>query len=315
MILCRCIVCYRVPSGHLSSMMYFTTFILDISILLHLKRITVYFRTLVERDFPGLTPDTKLTSLKIQLPIPNPRLDYAPDCWWELMPTTRHELDSVAYYYARRYHARPTLRQHWRQAIKFLKYNSSSNDILIPVPTHALLDMALFLGSSNLFESWVDRFIRYISMESIPYVFVAIARLGSTLPGCDEFGVHLSFRKAVARAKLVLRPYPEFCELTYTDIINLMTNPMGQSTTKFHHFGLQTFLNYVYTAHRVNDRVECLICHSNDLTLIATSMPCCQAAVHKTCRMAAVLPHNGYCYFCQQQPDLIDLLSEMDLVD
>ena len=151
-------------------------------------------------------------------------------------------------------------------------------------------------------------------MESIPYVFVAIAQLGSTLPRCNEFVVHLSFHKTVAWAKLVLRPYPKFCELTYHDIINLMTTLMGQSTTKFHHFELQAFLNYVYTAHKVNDRVECLICHSNDSTLIATSMPCCQAAVHKTCRMSAVLPHNGHCYFCQQSPDLTDLFSEMDFV-
>ena len=59
--------------------------------------------------------------------------------------------------------------------------------------------------------------MRYISMDSIPYVFVANAKLRSSLLGCDEFDIHPAFHKAVAWAnfELMLQPYPEFEELSY----------------------------------------------------------------------------------------------------
>ena len=156
-------------------------------------------------------------------------------------------------------------------------------------------------------------------MESIPYVFLSIAKFGSSLPDCDEFDIHPAFHKAVARAKLVLRPYPEFVDLSYNQIVALLLLqapiPMCQGVSRFQHFSMQTYLNILFTTYRVNDAVACLICHTNDPALITTAMPCCQATVHKTCRMAAVLPHNGHCYFCQASPDFVNLLSDLNLHD
>ena len=57
--------------------------------------------------------------------------------------------------------------------------------------------------------------MKYTSMESIPYVFVAFANLRRSLLDCDEFDIHPAFHKTVARARLMLQPYPEFEELSY----------------------------------------------------------------------------------------------------
>ena len=318
--------------------LYTYEFELTLDVFFRFQTLCVYFKHLIAKDFPGLTATSSLKGVRIELPITNPEYDYLNICWRE--PGRASE---IARYYSLGYHPFPVTMSFWKKAFEFLSARGARSIschfrnchgcpcALASVPTHAILDMAIYLGSDDLLHEWTDRLLRHMTYSNIPDVLIAIAQFSQT-KSCDD--MHPTLASAIARSRILLRSSVEYNYLTNKDIYDMISHKVIQYpspnpsapiqkrsvfTRPFQTCVMRGYLmNLLFTldpnslAFRCP---ECLICHNPIRSrewVGFDHMPCCNAQVHETCRTTAILLNDGKCFFCGELPDFSSE-SVMDL--
>ena len=329
-------------------------FELSVDLLFRLRVLCTYFKHLMAKDFPGLTTGSPLRRIRIELPVADPEYEYHNLCWREPGRTS-----DVARYYSLRHHPRPVTISFWERAFEFLNARGARSlschavnchgcsCALSSIPTHAILDVAIFLGSDDLLHEWSDRLLRHMTFNNVPDIMMAIAQFANSIAftstdnpadNTSDGGMHSVLESAIARSRVLLRFYSNYQALSNQAIFDLIKQNRRTQDPLSHHCNhpierrnvftrpfqtcvmkgyLMNLIFSVYPDSLAFKCPECLVCHQPVLVQEWSGfdfMPCCTAKVHQQCRTAALLPYDGRCYFCGEFPDFSEE-SIMNLPD
>ena len=304
------------------------------------KPSALYFKHLVAKNFPGLKAASTLKRIRVELPVTNPKYDYESLCWREPGNTT-----DIARYYSLRHHPLPVTMAFWDKALEFLCARGAPSlschfhdcrgclCALSSVPTHAILDMAIYLGSDDLLHEWTDRLLLRMTYSNIPDKLMVIVQFSQT-KSCKA--MHSTLACVITRSHILQHSSVEYNSFSNETIYNMIAHDMtryaspGPSsliqrrdvfTCPFQTCVMRWYLmNLLFTLHPDSlayKCYECLVCHNPIRSREWAGfdfMPCCAAQAHETFCTSVILMHGGTCYFCGEVPDFSSE-SRMNLVD
>ena len=267
-------------------------FELSVDLLFRLRVLCIYFKHLMAKDFPGLTTGSPLKRICIELPVADAEYEYRNLCWRKPGHTS-----DVARYYTLRHHPLLVTVSFWERAFEFLSARGTRSMschainchgcfcALSSIPTHAILDMAVFFASDDLLHEWTER-LCHMTFNNVPDILMAIAQFANSIAitSTDNTsgGMHSALESAIARSRILLRFYSNYQALSNQAIFDLIKQNRRNQNPLSHHCNhpierrnvftcpFQTcvmrgyLMNLIFTVHPDSLAFkcpECLICH------------------------------------------------------
>ena len=110
---------------------------------------------------------------------------------------------------------------------------------LSSIPTHAILDMAIFWGSDDLLHEWTDRLLCHMTFNNVPDILMAIAQFANSIAitSTDNMsgGMHSMLEIAIALSRVLLRFYSNYQALSNQAIFDLIKQNRCNQNPLSHH--------------------------------------------------------------------------------